>query len=93
MYESSTEEDMDSASDFGEQEYIHISFESQDNLEVWKHVKVWVDESLGNLVWQCNYCRKIYNELFSTDMIYRHLLSVEYTEDNLPFNCPDVRKS
>ena len=80
MYESSTEEDMDSASDFGEQELIPITFESQDNLEIWKHVKVWVDGSLGNLARQCNYCGKIYNQLFSTDMIYRHLFKVSSTQ-------------
>ena len=34
-------------------------------------------------------CRNIYLELFSTDMIYRHLLSTE-SGGNLEFNCAKV---
>ena len=67
---------------------IHIVFEEENNSEVWKHVQVWVDEC--RLMWQYNYRRNIYLELFSTDMLYRHLLSIEHTQENIHFNCSNV---
>jgi hypothetical protein len=66
---------------------IYLQFE-EDNLELWKHVIVWLDLP-DQLCWQCKYCRNIYMELFGTDMIYRHLLSTE-SGNNLDFNCKKV---
>ena len=70
---------------------FNLKFED-DNLQIWKHDSVWIDFTggEGQLCWQCKYCRHIYTELFSTDMIYRHLLCTEIGDDNADFNCKQV---
>jgi hypothetical protein len=66
---------------------IYLEFE-EDNLELWRHVVVWLDHP-NQLCWKCKYCGNVYEELFSTDMIYRHLLSTE-SGINRDFNCQKV---
>jgi hypothetical protein len=43
-------------------------------IHIWKHVIVWLDLP-DQLCLQCKYCRNTYTGLFSSDMIYRHMLS------------------
>jgi hypothetical protein len=66
---------------------IYLEFED-DNLELYRHVIVWIDLP-SQLCWQCKYCRNMYTELFSTEMIYRHLLRTE-SGNNREFNCQKV---